>query len=622
VTQSGEHKQSNDPSFPQELRDRYDEVRFLGKGGMGSVFFARDIRLNRYVAIKLLSHTNDNTSSVVRFHQEARAVSKLNNPYVVQVLDFGSTDDSDFFLVMEYIEGEDLEALISRTGSIPIKRTIEIAAKICIGLEHAHTHGIVHRDLKPGNIMIDPDNEVRILDFGVAKIVSHDTDHRITKTGQAMGTILYMSPEQLRGEETDFRSDIYSMGLMIYKMIVGSLPNEDESIMKIIRRRLEDAPYAIPMNESDEGTITKLNRVLERALAHNKNDRFDSMSALKNALSDCLVTEEQEQQQREQRTQKSVITSIVVVVIAGVALAGFLFTQQASNEQKAKNKTLARKHKETPTPHSAVHPSTKSSQGHWIPTGFSEGPERETIYWIAHDYIKNDDLKKLANTGVPSLSLQDNKWITKEGITNLERIPLQALCLRDTKLGDESIDAINKVKKIKLSLRRTKVTEHGVLRLKPSLELVSLDLKYLPITKKSLNFIVKSFPNLRYLNVGESHIRGAEIEVVKNLHSLNCLFIEGIHLEDKHFAKLSGLDNIIEFELASNPITDASIDSLIKKPRLRWISLASCEKVSSGAVDRLQKRFPNLFLEKPAPTKPLMEGVDLFLEESDLNGPL
>lgn len=142
MTQSRGQNENGDSSFPEELRERYDKVRFVGKGGMGKVYFAKDIRLNRHVAIKLLPHTTNSSDSVVRFHQEARAVSKLNNPHIVQVLDFGSTENSDFFMVMEFIAGQDLESMIGKLGTIPVRRAIEIATQICIGLEHAHANGM------------------------------------------------------------------------------------------------------------------------------------------------------------------------------------------------------------------------------------------------------------------------------------------------------------------------------------------------------------------------------------------------------------------------------------------------------------------------------------------------
>lgn len=608
--------ENTDPSFPEELRERYDQVRFLGKGGMGSVYFAHDVRLNRFVAIKLLPHTADNSASVVRFHQEARAISKLNNPHVVQVLDFGSTDNSDFFLVMEYIDGKDLEQTVNKNGPIDVRKAIDVAIQLCTALEHAHANGIVHRDLKPANIMIDQENRARILDFGVAKILNQaDTDHRLTRPGQALGSILYMSPEQLRGEETDFRSDVYSLGLVIFKLVAGKLPNEDEKIMKIIRRRLEDAPPTLPPQAEDNVVVTRLNRVLSTALAMNALDRYESMTAFKGALEDCLSSYTP-QQPISPRTKNAVQASAIVAAVCLLAVGLFLsFHNPAPSKKTLKKGSLQLKKIDAPPAVRPSAPREKSSQGTWLPEGFSEENDSGQIYWVAHDYVKNDDLKRLNNSDVTSLSLQDNQNITKDGIAIISKLRLTDLSLRDTKLGDECIDDINVMNLRSLNLRSTKFTESGILRLKPSPKLVSLDLKYVPIKKKGLDYLIESFPNLASLNIGETQIKNADLDNIKKLRKLSCLYLEGIGLKDKEFEKLARMDSIVRYEIADNPVTDASIDYLLKKPKLDWVSFGSCEFVSAKAIQRLRDRFPDGTFKLPAAEKPPDELKGIFLKE-------
>ncbi len=605
-----------DPSFPDELRERYVDVRFVGKGGMGRVYFARDLNLNRFVAIKLLPHTTDNDSSVVRFHQEARAVSKLNNPHVVQVLDFGQTEDSDFFLVMEFIDGKDLEQIVKENGPFSVRDAIDIAIQICTALEHAHSNGVVHRDLKPANIMIDQENRARILDFGVAKVVDQsDTDHRVTRPGQAVGSVLYMSPEQLNGQEADARSDIFSVALLIYKICVGHLPHEDEKIMKLIRLRIEGTPLVIPPQAEDNDVIDKLNHVLSIALAPKAEDRYDNMTALQNALVDCLSSHSIEQPvspRTKNAIQASAITACVCLLAAGLF---FSFYDPTSSGKTQKSRSSISKKSEPPLVKPVLAPREKTSQGVLMPPGFSEEDDSGQIYWVAHDYITNNDLKSLEGSGVPSLSIQNNQNITKEGMETISTLTISALCIRDTKIGDESIDAINKLKLRSLNIRQSRVTEAGVLRLKPSLILVNLDLKYLPVTKKSLDHIIKSFPNLQSLNIGESKIRSQDLDEIPKLHNLSCLYLEGLGLHDKAVEKITKLDKLVRVEVADNPITDATVEYFLKKPKLEWVSFGSCVGISEKSIYRLRKRFPQGHFSKPVADKPPDDLNVMFFKE-------
>src|SRR5579883_3193602 len=220
--------------IPPELKERYRGFRLIGAGGMGRVFAAMDKLLDKQVAIKVLP-TNDNMKSIMRFQQEAKAASKLNHPGIVQVMDFGYTTNGSPYMVMEYVTGTDLDTIAGRSEKLPPLMVIDLAIAVAAALEHAHSRGVVHRDLKPANLILAEDGAVRILDFGLARLSQSETDWRLTAPGQCVGSPLYMSPEQIRGEEADASSDVYSLALVIYKLINGWIPGEGDSLMQLVQ---------------------------------------------------------------------------------------------------------------------------------------------------------------------------------------------------------------------------------------------------------------------------------------------------------------------------------------------------------------------------------------------------
>lgn len=234
VTPSQEASAANPPSprFPiprlETLARQFpqlDNFEHLGQGGMGVVFKARQRSLNRLVAVKILPPSvGDDPAFAERFTREAQFLARLNHPHIVQVYEFGQTDES-FYFIMEYVDGVNLRALI-REGTLKPEEALKIVPQICEALQVAHDEGIVHRDMKPENILLDKKGQVKIADFGLAKLLGQaGTDFTLTGTQQVMGTLHYMAPEQMQGSrDVDHRADIYSLGVVFYEMLTGQLP--------------------------------------------------------------------------------------------------------------------------------------------------------------------------------------------------------------------------------------------------------------------------------------------------------------------------------------------------------------------------------------------------------------
>ena len=258
----------------------------LGAGGMGEVYRARDTRLDRIVAINVLTEGLESTPEVrQRFDREARAVSSLNHPHICALYDVGHQDGIDY-LVMEYLEGQTLAARIEK-GPLPTPELLRTASQIADALDKAHRRGIVHRDLKPGNVMLTKSG-AKLLDFGLAKggevlqgdIGSSPTmSHPLTVKGTIVGTMQYMSPEQLEGKEADARSDIFSFGAMLYEMATGKKAFEAKSHASLIAAILKDDPR--PMRELQPLAPPLLESIVKSCLAKDPDERPQSAHDLK-----------------------------------------------------------------------------------------------------------------------------------------------------------------------------------------------------------------------------------------------------------------------------------------------------------------------------------------------------
>jgi serine/threonine protein kinase len=221
------------------LVGNYKVTDKIGEGGMGSVFRGIDIMLEREVAIKMLRPELSRQPHVVeRFRSEAVTLAKLNHPNIATLYSF-LRQGEDFFMVMEFVRGETLESLIGKLGAMPFGRAVALFCQALEGIDHAHKMGIVHRDIKPANMMLTETGSIKVMDFGIARVLGTD---RMTKTGHLIGTVEYMSPEQVRGEETDARSDIYSLGILLYEMLTGRVPFNSTSEYEIMRSHIEAAP--------------------------------------------------------------------------------------------------------------------------------------------------------------------------------------------------------------------------------------------------------------------------------------------------------------------------------------------------------------------------------------------
>ena len=261
---------------PQVFNDRYEVLRRIARGGMAEVFLARDLLLDRPVALKVLFREFAvDPSFVERFLREAQSAANLSHPNIVGVYDSGESSGT-YFIVMEYIEGRSLAQIIRDDGPLSPDRAADVATDVASALGFAHRNGVVHRDVKPGNVLISPTGQVKVTDFGIARAVS--TQENLTQTGTVMGTATYFSPEQARGEPVDPRSDVYSLGIVLYEMLTGQPPFAGDSPVAVAYKHVQETP--VPPRQLNPSLPGSLEAVTLKALAKNPANRYASADDL------------------------------------------------------------------------------------------------------------------------------------------------------------------------------------------------------------------------------------------------------------------------------------------------------------------------------------------------------
>jgi serine/threonine protein kinase len=263
---------------------RYENLRELGRGAMGIVFKARDPQIGRLIALKTITATvAEDPGLLERFRGEAQAAGALQHPNIVTIYEMGEADGVPF-IAMEYLEGESLEALISRRAQVPLAQKVEYLVQTCRALQYAHRRGVIHRDIKPANIVVTVDGMVKVVDFGIARL----TGASKTQTGTLLGTLAYMSPQQIRGDRADGRSDIWSVGVVLYELLTYRRPFQGENHATLLLSILQNEP--VPLRKLLGECPHQLDLISQRTLAKDYSARYQSMEELLLELKSALAS--------------------------------------------------------------------------------------------------------------------------------------------------------------------------------------------------------------------------------------------------------------------------------------------------------------------------------------------
>ena len=366
----------------KSIAGRYEIEELMGQGGMSAVYKANDPNLKRVVAVKLIhDHLSSDPGFVGRFEEEAAAIAQLRHPNIVQVFDF-DVEEGTYYMVMEFIPGETLQEQLKRLNevdrSMEIEDVVEYLIHICEASDYAHDRGLIHRDIKPANIMLSVQKQAILMDFGIAKIIG---GQQHTATGAVVGTAQYMSPEQIKGEQLDRRSDIYSLGVTLFEMVSGHPPYEADSAMTLMMMHINDPVPDVKQLNPD--VPPQLIAVINKSLAKNKEERYQTAGEMATALrgvlgepaevppaaaaavvSDATVIEEalpEVEEPEPEPAQSPDATVVEAAVVAGAAQAA----QQAVQPEPEVQQTTAEPVTQTPPapPTTPPPPTAEADEG-------------------------------------------------------------------------------------------------------------------------------------------------------------------------------------------------------------------------------------------------------------------
>lgn len=609
-----------------EFDGRYEILEELGKGGMGVVYKARQPALQKLYAIKML-HSVHNNEIILRFEREAKAISKLDHVNLITSHDFGVSTDGRPYMVMDFIEGTSLAQIIETEHKLPLRQTLEICIQIARGMAYAHAQGVLHRDLKPGNIMLISQSNggklVKIIDFGIAKVVEENApSNNLTQTGDVFGSPYYMSPEQAVGRGIDERSDIYSLGCVMYEMLTGVLPFRGASAFETLYAHMNEKVPTLKLNALKEQFPLPVEKLVAKALAKERSDRWQSMNEVEYELNSILQVLDSPFKALLQNLDldRSNLIKLKVwhgaaigAVSAMILIAVILFwptflppvhdkplvsAQQYLKEQKLDDPNeMARLVIMNGSPAVALDALDCNDDGlkffqqrtDITKIGLSgtsitgAGLKYLTHLPLKHLFLNQtgvSDLSSLAN--IPTLEfIELNKsLVTSETLESLTKLPnLRSIRAQECKLDDSAIDVFLNVPSLQFLWigKNPGFTDAGIDRLSKASGLKTL--------------------RLTNLRIGDDSLKN--IDQLKNLKVLD---LDGTNVTDKILSKISRLQ-LRELHLSSTNVTDEGIRDLTKCVTLDRLTVIDCPKVSQRAVDELTRSLAHCKVERVKKTR-------------------
>jgi serine/threonine protein kinase len=587
----------------------YKIIKLLGSGGMGDVYEAEHVVLKKRVAIKTLkAHLND-SKAFLRFQAEAQATARLKHPNIVSVYDCGVSQAGEPYMVMDKVEGTTLAQLLETKGAMEVEQGLNIVLQVCQGVRCAHENGILHRDLKPGNVILETEGEkfsARVLDFGIAKILENEgSAANLTRTGELLGTPAYMSPEQANGEKVDQRSDIYSVGCILYEVLTGQPPFIGKTAIEVMIKHMNES--ALPLSQAALREFPAgLEAIVVRALAKKPADRFASVQEMINAFENFLNGINEPLVATVGGAVKVVKKDpLVSLYIFGgcscsVILIGLILWSLSSEQKSAViGQSLQTSHNER----------SVNNKADPQPVSNEANPSLE-LRAFSHDNLDNDQFKSYLSKNRLSkeISAKDCPGITDEVLKDVANCPnLGLLDLTDcSNITDDGLAALSqsrglavlklhKCKKIttkgiahllRLPILFTLDTsftniDDGIFKILKTSRAHNVDLSHTKITDNALNAIGDKYENLDFKGTEITDSGLKKIAKLGRLKKLSLIKCDGI--TDTGIKSLIGM-NLDQLWLDQTQITDAALNSIFQMKKLVNLSLRETQIDARGLV--------------------------------------
>lgn len=586
------------------IAERYETLFELGAGGMGVVYKARDSLLKNFVAIKMLRANDLTPEEFLRFQIEAKAAGNLNHPNIVTIYTFGM-DGHLPYMIMEYVEGTSLTSFIKEHGPLTFEEAMPIFAQICDGMTHAHRKGVLHRDLKCSNILLSKKDsgelQVRILDFGIAKIEGEDGS--VTKTGLVLGSPRYMSPEQFSGGKLDARSDVYSMGCIIFEVLTGRAPYEAENILAL-KQLHESAPIPDPQDFCPGRHFSEaLKVVMKKALAKTPANRYQKMDHLKAALLSALNNPDSPHGDFRigmlSPFNAGSKTPLVLAISAVVLILTPLILLRAPADVP---KEVVRDRQYSDGVGNLKELTKKEALNYWFPAKVHHN-DSKTDEEIRHLKPNRDGVLDLSSSSA-SDSVMESLPVDLSGVfldaTNVSDAAIEKLVKRCKKLKrvhllacdnitDKTIDTLAALPLLEdLQISSKKLTARGIEKVGKFMGLVDLGFEGVDIVTDDGARTISQLKKLKKLYLRGTRVTATGIASLQGLH-LNILDVSALGLTDAGLLKFKNLD-VEDLNLSQNDLTPKALEYLAQFPRLHHINLNRIPSIPIEAIEAFEKR--------------------------------